>query len=1249
MRLSTSAFYKIVFVISLFMLFFVSSISYKQLDLLNKSEKLVRLSDRVNLELEQLMSYVKDAETGQRGYIITRDSSYLQPYTDARVHIEDSFRELRYLTKDSKDQHHNVDVLSALVRQRLEVFEGTFALVPNDLKVSDSLKWQLGKSRDVMFNIRSQADKMINLEARLLRERNSAHKTNVFFTPLSALLISIFSLIVFVGSFLKINSDRKRMNNLVRQAAEVKVVREGERVYEEIIEGLPAALYTCDSEGYIQLYNKAAVELWGRAPVPGKDKWCGSWKIYRTDGTILPPEECPMAIALKEGITVNTEIIIERPDGVRRNIIPHPKPIYDANGNAKGALNMLLDVTEQKQSQKDLEESEIRLRIATEGTRIATWDLNLLTRQIVYSPRLNELFGHEPSHKMTHPEMRDQVHPDDRKQIVEKAFSEAQRSGIYSYEARVIWPDGTVRWIKTAGKVIFDEQGKPARMLGTMLDITDQREAQEKVVRSEKLFRSIALNIPNSLVLVFDKEYKILTLEGAIMAKMGYDPGDYQGKYLYDITPPERHELVVPLYDRVLSGEAFTDERKSMETGDDFVMHFVPMKTDEGAIYAGLIIALDVTDLKRSQAKIAMLGSIVETSEDAIISKTLEGIVTSWNASAERIFGYTEEEMIGQPISKLIPADRLNEEPGILTQLKNGHRVDHFETKRITKDGKIIDISLSLSPVKDAGGVINGVAKIARDITIQKQAEQLLIESEERFRTLVDAAPVLVWMSGTDKLCFFFNKGWLDFTGRSMEQEIGNGWMEGIHPDDRDRYRSSCSEAFDRREEFYIEYRLRRHDGEYRWISDKGIPRFAAEGDFLGYIGGCMDIQDQKSFASELERQVKERTEELRGRNEELNTQKEFAEMILDTSIDITLVYDADMNFIAFNKAAEQKYGVTKDAILGQNLATFFPNAIGSKGHEDLLKALTGETVHNSRYRSTVTELYYEDFLIPLKNAAGEVYAVLVIARDISETIKNEELLIHLNESLTAKNTELERSNTELASFNHVASHDLQEPLRKIQTFISRIIDKDEINLSEKGMEYFRKIQASAGRMQKLIDDLLTFSRTNKADQQHETIDLNVLIEIVQRELSQNIEEKNAVIEVDRFPVIEGISFQFHQLFMNLIGNALKYSRPDVPPHIALRCEEVVAGNYEFLHAPADKDYYKLTVSDNGIGFEQQYARQIFDLFQRLHGKTEYSGTGIGLTICKKIVENHNGYIMAEGEPGKGSVFTVFLPVKAIS
>jgi signal transduction histidine kinase len=245
--------------------------------------------------------------------------------------------------------------------------------------------------------------------------------------------------------------------------------------------------------------------------------------------------------------------------------------------------------------------------------------------------------------------------------------------------------------------------------------------------------------------------------------------------------------------------------------------------------------------------------------------------------------------------------------------------------------------------------------------------------------------------------------------------------------------------------------------------------------------------------------------------------------------------------------------------------------------------------------------------------------------------------------SLEQQNIELEASNKELLAFNYVASHDLQEPLRKIQTFISRLSEKEGDALTEEGKEYINRIHLSVERMRILIDDLLQYSRANKTEKVFEEVDLNDLLENAKVDLAQSIEEKNAVIKNDVLPTITVIPFQIQQLFINLLGNSLKYSKEKGVPKIKISCEKVIAFEEELIPKKTKDKYYKITFEDNGIGFEQEYAEKIFVLFNRLHNKNEYAGTGIGLAICKKIVENHKGYIFAKGEPNKGSVFTIYL------
>nr|WP_288832689.1 CHASE3 domain-containing protein [uncultured Flavobacterium sp.] len=293
--------------------------------------------------------------------------------------------------------------------------------------------------------------------------------------------------------------------------------------------------------------------------------------------------------------------------------------------------------------------------------------------------------------------------------------------------------------------------------------------------------------------------------------------------------------------------------------------------------------------------------------------------------------------------------------------------------------------------------------------------------------------------------------------------------------------------------------------------------------------------------------------------------------------------------------------------------------------HYRILKKDTLEV----RYFRTTAKIFIDK--LGNKNMIGTT-------QDITEDY-NKTQLIEL------RNKELVQNNKELTEFNHVASHDLQEPLRKIQTFISRIEDREKEQLSETAKGYFEKIQEASNRMRILIDDLLQYSRTNRSEKRFEEVDLNQVVSNALSELSENIAEKKAVIHFEKLHSIQGIQFQLEQLFINIISNSLKYSKTDEAVIVDINSKKVKAFKVPKLKDDSKKEYLKITFKDNGLGFEQEYAEKIFLLFNRLHGKKEYPGTGVGLAICKKIVENHKGYIFAKGKVNQGAEFEIYLPI----
>lgn len=285
------------------------------------------------------------------------------------------------------------------------------------------------------------------------------------------------------------------------------------------------------------------------------------------------------------------------------------------------------------------------------------------------------------------------------------------------------------------------------------------------------------------------------------------------------------------------------------------------------------------------------------------------------------------------------------------------------------------------------------------------------------------------------------------------------------------------------------------------------------------------------------------------------------------------------------------------------------------------------------------------------KRAAELIIANKELVFQNEEKEKRAEELIIANKELAFQNEEKEKraaeliiANKELLAFTYISSHDLQEPLRKIQTFVSIILENENKNLSDTGKYNFQRMQVAAGRMQQLIDDLLAFSRISTTDHKFEKINLSIIIEEVKTELRDTIQEKHATIEATELCSAHIITFQFRQLMYNLISNALKFSKPDIPSHIIVKSRIVQDSKFNNSRLSPEKSYCHITIKDNGIGFEPRFSERIFEVFQKLHGKDVYAGTGIGLAIVKKIVENHNGIITATSELNKGATFDIYIP-----
>lgn len=418
--------------------------------------------------------------------------------------------------------------------------------------------------------------------------------------------------------------------------------------------------------------------------------------------------------------------------------------------------------------------------------------------------------------------------------------------------------------------------------------------------------------------------------------------------------------------------------------------------------------------------------------------------------------------------------------------------------------------------------------------------------------------------------------------------------------------------------------------------------------------------------------------EELQTRNDLLNESYDYSTAIISTLHEPMLILDGNMRVKTANESFYKKFDVNREETEGVILYELGNKQWDIPRLREMLEEIVPKNSYFRDFEVTHTFPGIGEKVLMLnarrivQKSHGEQLILLSI-NDITAAVRlqqkeKEELtrdimitksynlklesavkqrtaeLDRINNALAEKNNELEKMVKELEAFAYVSSHDLQEPLRKIRTFAGRILEKEAPNLSETGKNYFHLMQSSAERMQVLIQDLLAFSRISLADRKFETIEINKLVEEVKEEFKERIQETEAVVEILGSCKLHVISFQFRQVLQNLISNALKFAKPGVPPHITIESTTVKSDKVDFVKLMPKKEYNRVTISDNGIGFEAEYTDKIFKVFEKLHSKDEYAGTGIGLAIVKKIVENHNGFITAKSEVSKGTKFDIFIP-----
>lgn len=644
-------------------------------------------------------------------------------------------------------------------------------------------------------------------------------------------------------------------------------------------------------------------------------------------------------------------------------------------------------------------------------------------------------------------------------------------------------------------------------------------------------------------------------------------------------------------------------ERKLAEqaliASEERYQHFIRQST-EGIWRIELTVPLSVNNTKEAQLDLFFQHAYLAECNDAMA----------------RMYGYEYSKDLQDFTLADFFARDADTEAYLLHFIDSGYRVDDAVSKETDRFGNTKYFSNNFVGIIENGLLVRAWGT-QRDITIQKTVEEKLARSEAYFRQLTDTIPAIIWITRPDGYCTYLNQNWYDFTGQTPGEAEGFGWLNATHPDDVKEAERLFEEATSNQKPYYMLYRLRHKDGGYRWAIDSGQPKISEHGEFEGMIGTVIDVHEQKL----AEDRIRESEEKFR-----------------------TLAESLPQLVWMTNARGEQEYASNR----WKEYTGIEPN--GTESWQQVVHPDDMPVVTQKWITSIETGAVYKTET-RLKNNKGEYRWHFVQGEPIIDQngmiskwigaftdIHDQKTITEKLEALVAARTkELQRSNGDLQQFAHVASHDLKEPVRKIKTFAGRLEREDGGNLSAAGKTYLQKVQSAADRMFTMIDGVLTYSTFNAVSQTIEMVHLPGIITQIETDLELVIQKRVATISQQNLPHVEGATVLLYQLFYNLINNALKFSRSDVPVQIDITAT--------IIEKDGDQ-YAEISLKDNGIGFEPVFAEKIFGTFERLHAKDKYDGTGLGLALCKKITERHGGSIKADGKLNEGAAFTILLPVK---
>lgn len=769
--------------------------------------------------------------------------------------------------------------------------------------------------------------------------------------------------------------------------------------------------------------------------------------------------------------------------------------------------------------------------------------------------------------------------------------------------------DGGFIWCELQGKSLAD-----GHSVITLADISTRKQMEEQLRISEERYHIITETAWDAIICL-DENSQMIFVNHAAERIFGYKIEDLIGQSIGKIIPPELREKHFQGFNRYIKTGEKNLEWESLEIsalradGKVFPIEISLGEYRQDNNHYFIAIARDVSARRQIEKETAHLAAIVENSDDAIISKDLNGVITSWNKGAENLFGYTQSEAVGQPITMLIPPQFLNEEPQILSRIKSGEKIEHYETLRKRKNGKLVEISLTVSPIRDKKGKIIGASKIARNISQRKRIENELRESQMILALAMRSSRMGVWEHDLATDIVQWSPELEEIFGLKKGEfpQTRNAFYELIHEEDREKVFFEVECAVREKRDYIIEFRFYHTDGSIRWMEGRGQATYAQNGSPVRLYGSGIDITERKLAEEKI------RESEVRFR------------MMADNISQLAWMADGKGWIFWYNKRWFEYTGTTLEEMQGWGWKkVHHPDYIDRVVKRVQWSWDTGE-IWEDTFPLRSKEGEYRWFLsraLPLRDENGQVVLWFGTNTDITERKAAEEALLLAN-----------RSKDEFLS---VLSHELRTPLNAILGWM-RILKSGKLD-NAKTERALRTIERNARLQSSLIEDLLDVSRiiSGKMIIEESELDLVSTIESAVETVQPLAETKQVELRFfTEFHLlkIEGDQNRLEQIVLNLANNAIKFTPPGGTVTLKLTKTETTA---------------LLEIKDTGIGIKKEFLPHIFDRFRQADSTTQrnYSGLGLGLTIVKHLIQLHGGKISASsGGEGKGTKFLIHLPL----